>query len=220
MPPKASANKIATAIAAVNRTVVKNVAAANRAVVKNYNAANRAINRAPAWVKWTIAAIAVAIIGYALWKVFFAPGREMFVSGGITYEEKSDTMVKFDYPGFAVFNKYNINNKEIGMTGTTVPDAGGMPQFYNFSKDGDRTLELNEKLERAAYFCNKAVTCSGFQLSPEGGVYYLGSTILTPGAGDLVTGSTGYKIFTKKAATAAKFCAARSATKTRTMSAN
>ena len=81
MPPKASANKIATAIAAVNRTVVRNVKAANRAVVKNYNAANRAINRAPAWVKWTIAAIAVAIIGYALWKVFFAGRKEGFDAG-------------------------------------------------------------------------------------------------------------------------------------------
>jgi len=80
MPPKA--NKIATAIAAVNRTVVK-----------NYNAANRAINRAPAWVKWTIAAIAVAIIGYAIWKVFFARKKEGFddVQGFVKYEGKDMT---------------------------------------------------------------------------------------------------------------------------------
>jgi hypothetical protein len=186
--PSAS-KKIATAIRS-----------ANRAIVNNYNAANRAVNRAPTWVKWTVGIVAVAVILYVLWKLMWSK-KEEFTSGGFTYEEKSDTMVKFDYPGFAVFNTYNINHTESGMTGMTVPDAGGMPQYYDFGKDGNRPLELIERLERAAYFCNKTEKCSGFQLSPEGGVYYLGPKILSPDPGDLVTGSTGYKIFTKTATT-------------------
>jgi hypothetical protein len=97
MPPKASTNKIATAIAAANKTVVK-----------NYNAANRAVNRAPAWVKWTIAAIAIAVIGYALWKVFFA-GRKMEKFG--TDAEYGTTWTR--YQGMDLPNTHNFKDEEM-----------------------------------------------------------------------------------------------------------
>jgi len=180
-----------------SKKIAAAIRSANRAIVNNYNAANRAVNRAPKWVKWTVGIVAVAVILYVLWKLMW-PKKEGFTSGGVTYEEKTDTMVKFDYPGFEVFSGYNINNKETGMTGMVVQDAGGMPQYYDFGKDGGRILDLTERLERAAYFCNRTLACSGFQLNPEGGVYYLGPKILSQDTKDLAT-SPGYKIFTKKA---------------------
>ena len=123
MPPKASANKIATAIAA-----------ANRAVVKNYNAANRAINRAPAWVKWTIAAIAVAIIGYALWKVFFAGKKEGF-------------QVYTDQPGFPI--------------GGTEALAWG--QEKSLREMGGDNFFWDINLDQAKAECDKlAAECKGF----------------------------------------------------------
>jgi len=135
MPPKA--NKIATAMAAVNRAVVKNVAAVNKTVVKNYNAANRAINRAPAWVKWTIAAIAVAIIGYALWKVFFAGKKEGFQN----YTEE---------------NGFPTGGTEAIAYGQALPlrQMGGDNFFWSI-----------DEIDKAKTECDRLTDCSGFARS-------------------------------------------------------
>ena len=144
------------------------MAAANRTVVKNYNAANRAINRAPAWVKWTIAAIAIAIIGYALWKVFFAPRREgmtfaaapqdWVMHGGI------DMMNCGDVPGFASSRKTleeaveGCNAAGEGCDGFAFDIGGsndGKGQVYHKKINGtctdNRTIQCNTNPNVAMY---------------------------------------------------------------------
>jgi hypothetical protein len=146
MPPKA--NKIATAMAAVNKTVVK-----------NYNAANRAINRAPAWVKWTIAAIAIAVIGYALWKLV-RPNqiRERFEFAGATNAwNKFKVQKKLNDAGL---NLYNINNSETG----SMYNNGAAVRETEKQVGTHRVYYSDMNVMQAVADCDKDVNCKGFEI--------------------------------------------------------